>query len=207
MASQLTPVEYAFLIILRSVGREISNTEMHDAFKVRLVGPTFAKLYGGEYIETDKKKRPYRHLLAKKGADVLRDPVTTDVDDDGERRSPGEKVLWAALVAQQSGQDRTPAPAPTSNGAVAVVDLDARIRAAYRELAGGQGEWVGLTALRRLFGDVSKADLDRALTAMLVAKDVRLEPEPFGHRVGPEERKAAVRIGGEDRHKLAIGLR
>jgi hypothetical protein len=45
------------------------------------------------------------------------------------------------------------------------------------------------------------------LESMLDSPDVQLEPEPFGHRIGAEERSAAVNIGGEDRHKLAIGVR
>jgi hypothetical protein len=34
---------------------------------------------------------------------------------------------------------------------------------------------------------------------------VWLEPEVHGHRIDAKLRDAAVRIGGEDRHKLAIG--
>ena len=74
-------------------------------------------------------------------------------------------------------------------------------------MASKPGAWVDLTALRGQLADVPKADLDRALKAMLRDDDVRLEPEPFGHRVGDAERQAAVHIGGEDRHKLAIGSR
>ena len=86
------------------------------------------------------------------------------------------------------------------------VDSEDRIRAGYSELAAGPGEWVDLTALRPLLGGASKAEVDEALVRMLAAPDVHLEPEPFGHRIGPAERRAAVHVGGEDRHKLAIGL-
>jgi hypothetical protein len=174
---------------------------MDRVYKVRLKGPAFAKLNGGGYVDSDTKTRPYRHVLTEKGAKELDEPLTIDSDGDGERRSPGEKALWAALVAQQNAGLRS--PAPKNNGA----GLDGRIRAAYRKLTGGPGEWVSLTDLRPLFGDVSKAELDRALVRMLDAPDVRLEPEPLEHRIGADARRAAVRIGGEDRHNLAIGLR
>jgi hypothetical protein len=97
-----------------------------------------------------------------------------------------------------------------ANGAVAAVE-SRPIRwpdpCRLHELAAAPGDYVNLTDLRPLIDDVSKADLDKALIRLHDASDVRIEPEPFGHRIGPAERSAAVHIGGEDRHKLAIGLR
>jgi hypothetical protein len=111
------------------------------------------------------------------------------------------------MVAQQKLMMRPPA---REKGAAAVAgktaDLDGRIRAVYTKLASVPGDYVNLTEVRPLLDDVSKAELDKALVRMLDAPDVRLEPEPFGHRIGAEQRGAAVHIGGEDRHKLAIGL-
>ena len=205
MASALTPTDYAYLIILNAAGRQLSNTEMDNLFRVRLTGPIFAKLNGGGYVDSDTKSRPYRHVLTDKGRKELGEPLAIDNDGDGERRSAGEKALWAALVAQQSEGLR--APAPSSNGVAGPAGLDDRIRAEYRRLAAGPGEYVDLTELRPLFADVSKAEFDKALVRLFDDSDVRLEPEPFGHRIGDRERRAAVHIGGEDRHKLAIGLR
>ena len=205
MAAELTPTDYAFLIILKAAGRELSNTEMDTLFKVRLIGPVFAKLNGGGYVDSDTKHRPYRHVLTDKGRKELGEPLAIDNDGDGERRSAGEKVLWAALVASQN--DGLRIPAPLDNGVAPAADLDGRIRTAYRKLAAEPGEYVDLADLRPLFDDVPKARLDQALKQLFDSSDVRLEPEPFGHRIGDRERSAAIRIGGEDRHKLAIGLR
>ena len=109
----------------------------------------------------------------------------------------------AVLVLSPSlhAQDSKDAPAKVE----AAPDLDDQIRAAYTKLAAGPGEWVNLTAVRPLLSGASKAEVDKTLTRMLDDPEVRLEPEPFGHRIGAEEKKAAVHIGGEDRHKLAIG--
>ena len=211
MAAELTSADYAFLIILKAEGREISNTEMNKRYEVRLVSPAYEKLNAAGYVASETKRRPYRHVITDKGANLLTDPLSIDEDraEEGEKRSTREKQLWAAVVAQQNEILRL--RAVKGNGAAPVIeepaDLGARIRAAYLELAGAPGEWVDLTALRPLLADVSKAALDKALTRMLDASDVRLEPEPFGHRVGAKERGAAVHIGGEDRHKLAIGRR
>jgi hypothetical protein len=209
--AELTSADYAFLIILKAEGRELSNTEMDKLYRVRLISPAYERLNGEGYVSSQTKSRPYRHVITDEGKKVLADPLDIDEDraEEGEKRSPREKQLWAAVVAQQNQIVRLLAK---GNGAAATaverpVDLDGRIRAAYTKLAGAPGEWVGLAALRPLFGDVSKTELDKALERMLDARDVRLEPDALVHRLGAEERDAAVRIGGEDRHKLAIGRR
>ncbi|XVU22771.1 hypothetical protein ACQPZJ_36685 [Actinoplanes sp. CA-054009] len=202
--AELTGAEYVYLILLDKAGRELSNTEMDKRYGVRLVSPAYEKLNASGFVSSDTTRRPYRHSLTKKGVDELAVPLSIDQDqaEPGERRSFRERLYWAGLVAQQNDK----AGAPVAGNGAAPADLDGRIRATYAKLAAAPGEWVDLTALRPLLADVSKADLDKALTRMLDASDVRLEPEPFGHRVGAEERRAAVHIGGEDRHKLAIGL-
>ena len=209
MAGDLTSTDYAFLIILRAEGRELSNTEMDELYQVRLKGPAFARLNGAGYVVSDTKHRPYRHAITKQGEKVLADPLTIEQDGEGSPLRERERQLWAALVALQNENLLLRAG---RNGTTRVhekppADLRDRIRTEYTRLAGMPGKWVNLTDLRPLFADVSKADLDKALAEMLDADDVRLEPEPFGHRIGAAERDAAVHIGGEDRHKLAIGLR
>jgi len=222
MASELASAEYAFLILLKAAGRELSNTEMDKLYRVRLISPAYEKLNAVGYVASDTTRRPYRHAITKDGLKALSDPLSIDGDDvdPTEKRSLREKQLWAALVAQHNQSVGAPAPRNGSEPAVAAkpekaekaekpekpAGLDGRIRAAYTELAGAPGDWVDLTRLRPLLADVAKAELDRALVRMLNDPDVRLDEEPFGHRVGAEERRAAVRVGGEDRHKLAIGL-
>ncbi|MFF5077387.1 hypothetical protein ACFY36_10065 [Actinoplanes sp. NPDC000266] len=202
--AELAGADYVFLILLKTAGRELSNTEMDKQYGFRLLSGPYERLNAAGYVSSDTARRPYRHSITKAGLDVLKVPLSIDQDhaEPGEKRSLRERLLWAGLVAQQNENVR----APVAGNAAAPADLDGRIRVTYAKLASVPGEWVDLTALRPLLADVSKADLDKALTRMLDASDVRLEPEPFGHRVGAEERRAAVHIGGEDRHKLAIGL-
>ena len=211
MAAELTSADYAYLIILHAAGREISNNEMNELYEVRLKSPDYERLNADGYVISATRPRPYRHVITEKGRKVLADPLTVDQGRaaEGAKRSAGERQLfWAAVVAQQKVIAQLLA---LGAGAAAVVkepaDLDGRIRSAYGELAGTPGKWVSLTELRSMLGDVSKSELDKALIRMVEAPDVRLEPEPFGHRIGVDERHAAVHIGGEDRHKLAIGLR
>ncbi len=202
MAADLTPSDYAYLIILRAEGREVTNTELSERHDVRLISPYYEKLNGEGLVASETKRRPYRHVITAKGRAILGEPIAAD---DDEKRTAKEKLLWAALLAWQSGEVRP--PAPTIVTPEEPVDLEGRIRAGYAELRRAPGEWVALTELRPLFADVSKSELDKALERLLEADDVRLEPDQITHRIGAEERKAAVHIGGEDRHKLAIGPR
>lgn len=122
----------------------------------------------------------------------------------GEQRGASMPPPSTLADARPTNPVTLPTPAPATAPAPAA-DLDSRIRAAYGELAKGPGDFINLTDLRKKLPDVDKADLDKALTNMLDKDDTRLEPEPFGHRIGQAERDAAVHLGGEDRHKIAIG--
>jgi hypothetical protein len=206
MAAELTSAEYAYLIILRAEDRELSNSEMEEIYGVRLKSPEYAKLNADGYIVSRTRPSPYRHLITDKGVRALAEPLTLDqgrVPDGGRRSAKERELYWAAMLAQQKLLLRAPVK---SRGAPSA-DLAARVRAAYHDLTGGPGEWLKLANLRARLADVSRTELDKTLEQMLDSPDVQLEPEPFGHRIGPEERNAAVHIGGEDRHKLAIGVR
>jgi hypothetical protein len=208
MADDLTPTDYAFLILLNIEGREISNAELSKLHGVRLIGPSLVRLNAAGYVVSETKRRPYRHTLDSKGAKVLGLPFELAEDEGGAKEhklSERETQLWAALSALHNLH--------LDNGhsaAVSVHDgrrLDERIRSTYADLAAEPGAWVSLSRLRPLFSDVSKAELDKALKDLLNAPDVNLEPEPNQKTLKPEDRRAAVRIGGEDRHLLAIGMR
>ncbi|MFG1608303.1 hypothetical protein [Actinoplanes sp. NPDC049265] len=194
----LNPEEYAFLIILKAVGRELSNTEMDDLYQTRLTGATHKKLTGDQLVSSVKKGSTYWLTLTDAGRKTLAEPLTVDHGQTRKGRSPAERTLWGALVAQQQSGTRSAPPTE---------DLPDRIRGAYRKLTGERGEWVGLASLRSTLADVPRAEVDQALIALMDDPDVRLEPESHRRRIEPADREAAVLVGGEPRHKLAIGLR
>jgi len=202
MSDELTPTDYSILLLLQIVDREISNTELaklHDG--VRLVSPTYEKLNALGYVVSNTERRPYRHRLSTEGAKLLGEPVLLA---DEQKRSGRDNLLWTTIVALHRKILGMPAVRATPPPARS---LDERVRAAYHQVADQPGDWVDLTAIRPQLPDVAKGELDKALEKMLDAPDVRLDPEVHRHRIGKAEKEASVRIGGEDRHKLAIGLR
>ncbi|GIH08024.1 hypothetical protein Rhe02_60910 [Rhizocola hellebori] len=210
MADDLTPTDYAFLILLDIEREEISNTDLNDHHGVRLVGASCTRLNAGGYVISKTDQRPYRHAISPKGIKVLKVPLEVAGDGEGVEESKlGAKELpfWAALAAlheyhlNDGDKPRTLAPLRDEQS------LERQIRGAYADLATEPGAWVSLSRLRPLFDNVSKADLDKALRSLLDAPDVNLEPEANQSRLTSSERRAAVRIGGEDRHLLSIGVR
>lgn len=83
-------------------------------------------------------------------------------------------------------------------------ELAADIRATYESLADEPGAWVGLARLRAALADVPRADLDAALLEMVRARGVMLNPEFNQKTLTPADRHAAIRLGGENTHLLAI---
>jgi hypothetical protein len=143
-------------------------------------------------------------------------PMICNVSSD----KPGDRARWrrnGPSPARPSRARGTKKSSSTASAGAATLpqvdtgitpppaDLDAQIRDAYRNLAARPGQTVALADLRDQFPDVPKAQLDQALNKMLDAPGVRLEPEPFGHRIGDRERGAAINVGDEDRHSIAIG--
>jgi hypothetical protein len=210
--AELSSVDYSFLAILKFENREISNTEMEQKYGFRLVAKPLQRLLAAEYIYTNKEHTPYRHTLTRSGIKALAKQWGMDDDhaEKGERRTVRDKQHWAGMVALQNllamATGGSPGivvePAPVIDESV---DIGGRVRTAYENLVSAPGEWVNLAALRPLLPDVPKAKLDAALKEMLRQEDVWLEPDQLEGRLSVEERNAAVEVGGEPRHKLAIG--
>ncbi|WP_322770659.1 hypothetical protein [Frankia sp. Cr1] len=109
------------------------------------------------------------------------------------------KAEAAIPTASTAGFDGSAGPAGPAGP-----DLDIRIRDAYRQLAERPGSWVSLTRLRSLLGDAEHDDVDTVLRRMDRSPRVNLIPEENQKTLTSEDRAAAVKIGGQDNHLLAI---
>lgn len=215
MAENLTPSESAILIVLMAEAREISNPELKERYQVTLDGKSRQKLNAAGYVSSVRVGRSFVHVLDDKGWDR----VHRDLDFD----SPRARALGAALSALHGNlRDRVLRDGPYRRfgemfarpaGADDVVpdaagdDLEARLRAAYAELAAHPGAWVRHTDVRRRAGDVPPDALDRVFRELSHAEDVEMMPESNQKTLSAEDRRNAVRVGGQDTHLMAIGAR
>ncbi|MEU1251205.1 hypothetical protein [Micromonospora arida] len=123
-----------------------------------------------------------------------------------------------ATAAPATSEQRQEAPAPTVTATtttaaaaaaaaapVSAAEVEALVRSAYRDLATAPGAWVGLADVRDRLTDTDRAALDAALRTMVGREDVRIIPVANTKSLTARDRAAAVRIGNEDNHALAIG--
>jgi hypothetical protein len=83
-------------------------------------------------------------------------------------------------------------------------DLDERIRKAYAVVVQQPGDYIMLAQLREALPDVSRSDLDAALIQLNRSPDVNVVPESNQKVLTEAERAAAVSIGNQLKHLIAI---
>ncbi|WP_349879531.1 hypothetical protein ABIH81_06850 [Micromonospora sp. HUAS YX12] len=208
----LTASESAILVVLMAEAREVLSTELRDRYGLVVRKPQRDKLTRLHYVASRKSGPTYALQLDDKGW------VRMQSDLDFALR--GASALGAALTALQvSLRDRvlarsgcatlaelfalTDVRAPAAEPAGA---LEARVVAAYRALADEPGAWVSLRRLRPFFADVPRDDLDEALRRLSRSEGVTIAPESNQKTLTGADTGAALRLGGQDNHLLAIGV-
>ncbi|SDT31633.1 hypothetical protein [Actinoplanes derwentensis] len=216
MADNLTPSESAWLIVLMSEARELSNSELAERFNITLTGKERTKLNSLGYVQSRKVGRAFAHVLDEKGWERVNQELNIV--------APGAKVISVALslmhenlrnrVLQREAYRKFSEIFSHAVDAVVPVspettddDLESRIRQVYHSLAPEPGEWVRHTAVRQKLGDVPGEALDEVFRLLSRAEDVEMMPEINQKTLTAEDRRTAVRVGGQDTHLISIGTR
>ncbi|MFG3642738.1 hypothetical protein ACGF3C_21000 [Micromonospora sp. NPDC047762] len=224
----LTPNQINALVVLMVEARRLTNVELKELAGFTLTGKDNAKLVDLGLVDTDRTHRPFAHELTEQGWRVARQLHTAAPPKAGGsttrslfavlsnlhrsldrlRVSHGDFFKQTGATASLS-EPRPEVPAPTTTAAtaapVSAAEVEALVRSAYRDLATAPGAWVGLADVRDRLADTDRAALDAALRAMVGREDVRIIPVANTKSLTPRDRAAAVRIGNEDNHALAIG--
>ncbi|MFI6160318.1 hypothetical protein ACIA59_10255 [Micromonospora haikouensis] len=212
----LTASESAILVVLMAEAREVLNTELRERYNLDVRKPQRDKLTRLHYVASRKSGSTYALQLDDKGW------VRMQSDLDFALR--GASALGAALTALQANlRDRVlarsgcatlaelfavtdvRASAPTAAADPAGA-LTARVVSAYRALADAPGAWVSLRRLRPFFADVPREDLDESLRRLSRSEGVAIAPESNQKTLTEADIAAALRLGGQDNHLLAIGV-
>lgn len=83
------------------------------------------------------------------------------------------------------------------------VDVEARVLSAYHAVAEKPTQFVKLAALRQWIADVPRAEVDAALDRMYRSQRINLIPQSSPRALSEEDREAALRIGGENKHLIS----
>jgi hypothetical protein len=207
MSEKLTPTARAALLVLMATGRQISNNEMFEIAHFKLHGKDKNVLNDEGWVKTDESRTPYRHVLTTEGWKRCIEELVAEAP---ERAGGGPLVgaLYAVLHGLDRHRKQTGASLNTIfqvNGtATSSQDTESLIRDAYRALAREPGGWVSLADLRERLRDMPRSELDTTLKAMISRPGVSIIPEADQSSLKERDREAAVRIGGEYKHLIAI---
>ncbi|MEU7845775.1 hypothetical protein AB0B74_06505 [Micromonospora parva] len=225
----LTPNQINALVVLMVEARRLTNVELKELAGFTLTGKDNTKLVDLGLVDTDRTHRPFAHELTDEGWRVARQLHTSAPPKQGGsttrslfvvlsnlhrsldrlRVSHGDFFKQTGATAPATSEPLQEAPAPSASATtaapVSAAQVEALVRAAYRDLATAPGAWVGLADVRDRLADTDRATLDAALRAMVGREDVRIIPVANSKSLTARDRAAAVRIGNEDNHALAIG--
>ena len=199
---KLTPTQVYALVVLMAEARVVDNKELQELAGFTLTGKDRTALNDGGLVESDRVGRTYAHQLSEKGWRLMR-----DLHAGTPHRAGGSalRAMYTLMANVNRGLTRMHVPPGDFFKQTAPVDVESRIRAAYEVLAPAPGEWVGLADLRERLADVDRDAVDSALRAMARQDGVRIIPVANTKSLTDRDRDAALRIGMEDNHTLAIG--
>jgi hypothetical protein len=202
--------ERAALLALMAEAAEVSNADLKRRLGFALDGAARRKLNDLKLVTSRRKgNAPFDHELTEMGWAWCAKEMSAATP---QRAGSAGGALYAVLAAlnrymkrtdlrlsdifgRETTSGRPEAPAP---------EIQARIRAAYKSLVKGPTDWVSLTKLRQLLGDISKTDVDAALQQMTRNRQVNLVPDSNQKTLTSEDRESAVQIGGEYKHLISM---
>jgi hypothetical protein len=191
--------ETATLIVLAVEG-EVRNPDLRNNHGIELSPAGRATLNEAGLIETHKDNRTYVHKITEAGiawcGARLLDIQPTP------RTGPLVRAVFEVLrrVAQHlKEQDIRIVDVLRGTGG-----LEALIRAAYQELSTKPQDWVRLAKLRPKLNGAGKDEVDNTLRAMTRTGLVHLAPDSNRKALTEADHAAAIRIGSEHKHLVAI---
>jgi hypothetical protein len=193
---QLTNQERIALFALMVAARGVVNAELKQIAGLELSGAPRRRLNELKLVTSTKAGRSFKHELTDLGWARAEEELAIAAPP---RTGSAGGVLYGVLgavgrYAQRSGARLSEIFTP---------DLEQAVRATYARLADGPAAPVRLSAIRAKLADVSHA-LNDELIRMADMPDVHLRSEVDQQHLTDDDREAAIRLGGDDRHNLQI---
>lgn len=197
----------AVMLALMVLAREVSNPELKDLVGFVLDGEDRKELNKNQLVTSYQRGRPYVHELTDLGREWCRAELATNAPPPPSARS----ALVTAMYTIFGGLDEYLTREKLSLDDVFPLDveltddeIERNILTAYQKLARSSRDWVGLVDLRPLLGKAPVKQVDEVLRAMDRAGRAHLAPQADRRTFTDAVRAAAVRVGREDNHLIAI---
>jgi hypothetical protein len=195
MAESLGNPEKTALLALLLVGGEVTTPELKQGHGVELRKETRDKLNRAGLITSHTEKTPHRHRITAAGRTRCAELLVTGVQP---TRPPALLTVvseLASVLASVLGRRD-----------ISLVDavLEGQIDGAYQDLSVKAQDWVHLAQLRPKLNGAGKDEVDRVLLAMTRTGLVHLAPDSDRKALTDADDAAAIRIGSESKHLVAI---
>lgn len=200
MPEKYEPYARAALFVLMLNHGELTNPDLKNKYGVDLRPVGRAKLIKAGLLETETAKRPYIHRITPAGKDWCERALA---DLEPPERSGGlvrigfEFLRHLARYARKHGISIADLVAGDET-------LEELIRRVYQELAPRPKAQVRLAHLRPKLDGAERKEVDQTLFAMTKTGLVHLSPDSDRRNLTDADRAAAIRIGTEDKHFVAI---
>jgi hypothetical protein len=186
------------LMVMMLANREVPNTELKETYKITLLPKDRDVLNRDKLLETLKEGRRFIHRITDRGIDwCMTHLVESELPP---RVGPQARVNQELL--------RRMVPFLRDRGLLAEAirsrGLEELIRQVYLELGDGYQDWVRLAKIRPRLNGADRAEVDETLLKMVKAGTTHLVPDSNRKVLTEEDHAAAIRIGGEDKHLMAI---
>ncbi|AKS36536.1 hypothetical protein [Mycolicibacterium goodii] len=222
---ELTGTEQAVLLVLMAESRPVPNPDL-ERLGPKLDKPARERLNTLGLIETTPG-RPLVHELTDAGWALCRRLFAADTPPRASGQGRALYTLLRALHRHLERSELAPADvflpddtadtggtadtadsagaAPDTTGGYALASrAEEALRGAYARLADRPGGWVSLTRLRDEVADLPRKEVDVALISLYQQPGVSLIPEENQKTLTEADRAAAVRIGDQNKHLIAI---
>ncbi len=197
MPETYAPSARAALLQLWLEDRVIPNVELTKQYKIELGKDDREALNDDGLLESSKEGRRLFHRITDKGIAWC----TSDLmDGEAPSRGPLARVHTSVLrrIVRFVYERGFLAEAIRSG------DLESLIRQVYLELGDGYQDWVRLARIRPRLDGADRGEVDETLLKMVKGGDAHLVASANRKVLTDEDHAAAIRIGGEDKHLLAI---
>lgn len=195
----LTLRQQAILLTLLAGARAMTNSELKEMGRVEIERRDREFLVHHQLIDF-KQLRAYHYWLTKTGSRWIDNSFALGPPPARAGAVGGSLfVIWRALRQNLERSLRQSSASsflnPTS---------EQQVRDVYAWYVGQTGRTVSLRHIRESLPEIGREDLDKVLDEMSLLPDVSLLPEPNRKALSEADREAAVMIGGQDRHGIAI---
>jgi hypothetical protein len=177
--------------------RDVPNTELTNEHKIKLGPAGRDKLNKAGLLRTWKENNRLVHRITDEGTTWCEKDLA-----EGESAPSGPLARayakYLRILVQYHLQHGTLIKALHSG------DLESLIRTAYLDLSVKPQDWVRLAKLRPRLNGADKPEVDSVLLKMVKTGTVHLAPDSNRKVLTDADHAAAVRIGSEDKHLMAI---